>query len=373
MNIVIVIPTYNEADGIKAVVPILFDEFKKIPQHNCHVLVVDGNSPDGTSQEVTKMIPTYSNLHLLMEQKKEGIGAAYIYAFKYAMKELKADVLIEMDGDLQHDPKDVVRLIAEIDNGYDYVIGSRFVKGGSIPKEWNFKRKFLSFGGSLFSKIVLGIFNVNDFSTGFKASRVRGFVEKLDLDSTLTKGFAYKMDLLFRMRKLGAKIKEIPIVFALREAGESKMERNDPIDAMRVVLTLRIRDSQNFIKFFVVGLLGLFTDTGLFTVLRLMLLPSNYSSAISGLVAMTVTYIFNNAWSFKERKITSAKQTLKSIALYYVMSYIPILFRSGLIAVAETQFGKGGLVAYTAFFIGVVIGLVWNFTVYSRIIWRRKR
>jgi dolichol-phosphate mannosyltransferase len=178
---------------------------------------------------------------------------------------------------------------------------------------------------------------------------------------------------LFRMHRLGAKIKEVPIAFGLRDAGKSKMEHNNIIDSMKVVLMLRAKESQNFLKFVVVGFIGLFTDVGLFTVLRLLVLPSNYSSAVSGLIAMTVTFILNNTWSFKERKITSAKQTLKSIVIYYTMSYIPILFRSWLIALAEGNFGKGSLVAYTAFFIGVVVGLVWNFTVYSRIIWRRKR
>jgi len=387
MNIVIVIPTYNEVENIKLLVPVLFEkiknisgenknisgENKNISGHEFYVLVVDGNSPDGTSQEVTKMISSYPNLHLLLEQEKAGLGAAYAYGFKFAMKELKADVIVEMDADFQHDPKDVERLIAEIDSGYDYVIGSRYIEGGSIPQEWNIFRKLQSFGGNIFSKIVLGIFNVKDFTSGFKASRVKGFVDKLDLDSILSKGFAYKIDLLFRMHRLGAKIKEVPIAFGLRDAGKSKMEGNNIIDSMRVVLTLRARESQNFLKFIVVGFLGLFTDTGLFTVLRLLLLPSNYSSAVSGLIAMTVTYILNNAWSFKERRITSVKQTLKSIVIYYVMSYVPILFRSWLITVAEKQFGKGFLVAYTTFFIGVVIGLVWNFTVYSRIIWRKRR
>jgi dolichol-phosphate mannosyltransferase len=372
MKIIVVIPTYNEVENIRLLVPILFEQFKMIPVHSVHVLVVDGNSPDGTAHEVTKLISTYPNLHLLIEQKKAGLGVAYACGFKYAMEELNADVIVEMDADFQHDPKDVERLIAEIDNGYDYVIGSRYIKGGSIPQEWGFSRKLQSFGGNLFSKIVLGIFSVNDFTSGFKASRVKGFMDRLDLGSILSKGFAYKLDLLFRMHRLGAKIKEVPIVFGLRDIGKSKMEGNNIIDSMRVVLTLRAKESQNFLKFVVVGFLGLFTDTGLFTIFRLFL-PSNYSSASSGLIAMTVTYIMNNTWSFKERKITSIKQTLRSIVIYYTMSYVPVLFRSWLITMSEKQFGKGGLVAYTAFFIGVVIGLVWNFTVYSRIIWRRKR
>jgi dolichol-phosphate mannosyltransferase len=166
---------------------------------------------------VANLSKKYNFVHLLTEKEKAGLGAAYAYGFKYAMAEINPEVLVEMDADFQHDPKDVTRLVREISHGYDYVIGSRFTRGGSIPKEWGIYRKFWSVGGNLFSKVVLGIFNVNDFTTGFKASRVRGFVDKLDLDNILSKGFAYKIDLLFKMHKLGAKIKEIPIKFGLRD------------------------------------------------------------------------------------------------------------------------------------------------------------
>ncbi len=127
-----------------------------------HILVVEGNSPDGTAQVVKDKASQFSFVHLLMEEKKAGLGAAYVYGFRYAMRELKADVVVEMDADFQHDPKELPSLIKEIDNGYDYVIGSRFVKGGSIPKDWGLKRKLFSVLGNLTSKIILGIRGVND-------------------------------------------------------------------------------------------------------------------------------------------------------------------------------------------------------------------
>ncbi len=380
MKIVIVIPTYNEVDNITRLIPVLFDEFKKMPHHDFHILVVDGNSPDGTGQKVLEMQSSYPNLHLLPEEKKAGLGAAYICGFRHAMGKMQADVLVEMDADFQHDPKDIPRLIQAVEEGYDYVLGSRFIKGGSIPKEWSFQRKFLSFGGSMFTRVVLGIFNVHDFSTGFKASRVKGFVDKLDLDSVLSKGFAYKQDLLYRMYKQGAKIKEIPIAFALRDRGDSKMEKNNFMDSLKVVIKIRLRESQNFFRFIVVGFAGLFTDLGLFNILRTLVFSSGepeisarYSSAISGLVAMTVTYILNNYWSFSDRKVTSITRLLRNAPLYYISSYIPILFRSWFTGYSVATFGNTFLVANTAFFIGVVIGLVWNFTVYSRIIWRKTK
>lgn len=371
MKIVIIIPTYNEAENIGRLIPVLIDEFKRLPQHDFHILIVDGNSPDGTGQVVKNLSAQNPNVHLLLEQKKAGLGAAYVYGFRHAMNEMQSDVIVEMDADFQHDPKDVVRLIEQIDAGADYVLGSRFTKGGSIPKEWALKRKFFSWGGSVFSKAVLMIFNVTDFTTGFKASRVKGFVDKLDLDGILSKGFAYKIDLLYKMHKLGAKIKEIPIAFGLRDRGESKMEKGNFKDSMKVVLLIRWRESQSFIKFLVVGFTGLFTDTFFFNLFRTLLETSRLASAFSGLIAMIVTYTLNNTWSFRDRKITSTARTIKSMIIYFGSSYIPIIFRSWLVGFSVKTFGDTALVANAAFFVGIIIGLVWNFTVYSRIIWRK--
>lgn len=371
MKIVVVIPTYNEADNIGKLIPSLISEFKKLPQHECLILVVDGNSPDGTGKIVTSFSDKFPFVHLLLEKEKKGLGGAYIEAFRYAIKNFDADVLVEMDADFQHDPKDVVRLIEKIDEGYDYVIGSRFAKGGSLPKEWEFYRKFLSFGGSLFSKFVLWIFDVNDFTSGFKASRVKGFVDKINLESIRSHGFAYKLDLLYKMHKVGAKFAEVPIKFGLRDRGDSKMEKNNFLDSLRVVLTIRVQENLSFFKFAVVGVVGVISDTTLFNIFRLFL-TGDISSLISGLISMTVTFILNNNWSFGDNKLSSKKDLLKNAPVYYISSTIPILFRSWLISYANNTFGNTFLVSNIAFVLGIIVGLIWNFTVYSRIIWKKR-
>jgi len=373
MKIVIVIPTYNERKNVERLIPVLEDVTSRVPQHEFHILVVDGNSPDSTAEVVERYGEKYSNVHLLLEKEKSGLGAAYIYGFKHAMKEMKADALIEMDADFQHDPNDVPRLIEALDNGADYVIGSRFIEGGSIPKDWALRRKFLSWGGNIFSKLVLGIFNVNDFTSGFKASRVKGFAENLDLDSVLSKGFAYKIDLLYKMHRLGAKIKEVPIVFNLREDGASKMEGNNMFDSLRVVLMLRLRQLQKFLKFVVVGFIGLFTDLGLFNILILLTaISEEYASGISGFIAMNVTFFLNNFWSFGDSRVTKVEDLLGKIPLYYLISYIPIILRSLLIPFAVAKIADTWLVANLAFLVGITFGIVWNFTFYSKIIWRKR-
>jgi dolichol-phosphate mannosyltransferase len=373
MKIVIVIPTYNEAENIGRVIEVLSEEFEVDSTNEYQILVVEGNSPDNTAEVVEEKSKKYNFVHLLKEQKKAGLGAAYVYGFKYAMKEFSPDVLVEMDADFQHDPKDVIRLVKEISNGYDYILGSRFTEGGSIPKEWGIYRKFWSVGGNLFSKIILGMFNVSDFTTGFKASRVKGFVDKIDLDGILSKGFAYKIDLLFKMHRLGAKIKEIPIKFGLRDYGNSKMAKNNPVDSLRVVLSLRFNENKSFFKFLIVGLIGLSIDTSLFNLLRISLLNSNIAALTSGLIAMIATFLLNNYWSFNERKLEGANRKLVSLAVYIVSSSIPIYVRSKIVYFANKLYGDTFIISNLAFFVGIILGLIWNFTVYSKLIWKDRK
>ena len=170
------------------------------------------------------------------------MGTAYLTGIKYAIDQLKADAFLEFDGDGQHDPKDIKRLVAELDNGYDYIIGSRYVLGGSIPEEWAWYRKFLSRFGSLFIKRLLGL-PTNDNTSGFKLSRVKGFAEKLSLSENqiLSKRHAYKIHLLYQMIKLGARTKEVPIKFLERAGGSSKSSLEDIVESLKVALVLYFR------------------------------------------------------------------------------------------------------------------------------------
>jgi dolichol-phosphate mannosyltransferase len=373
MKVIIVVPTYNEKENIGRLLDSLPQILEERPQHDFKVLVVDGNSPDGTGDEVRKRKKDFDFVELLLEEKKAGIGAAYFQGFKHSIKEFSPDVLVEMDGDLQHDPKDILRLVDAIEAGADYAVGSRFIEGGGIPDDWEFYRKFLSVGGNIFSKIVLGIYNVNDFTSGFKASRVKGFVDKLDLDTVMSAGFAYKIDLLFKMHQLGAKIVEVPIVFRLRDGGKSKMEKSNFLDSLKVVLALRIQHNKSFFKFAAVGVVGLVVDTGLFNIFRIALpYGSSISAVFSGGVAMLTTFLLNNYWSFGDRKLEGANKKITGIVVYFVSSTVPIIVRSKIVEYFTAWFGDTFIISNTAFFIGIVFGLIWNFTVYSRIIWKNK-
>lgn len=239
MKIVVIIPTYNEKETIGAVIDALELEFKLMPKHHFAILVVDGNSPDGTASIVKSKSRVYSNIKLLVESKKSGLGLAYFLGMKFAIGNLGAEAVVEMDGDFQHNPVDLKRLVRELDNGYDYVIGSRYITGGQIPKTWAWYRKLLSWVGSLFIRIVLRL-PIRDNTSGFKISRVKPFMEKLPLeeDQILSRRHAYKIHLLYEMIKMGAKTKEIPIVFGDRRRGNSKSSLEDILESLGVVWKL---------------------------------------------------------------------------------------------------------------------------------------
>jgi dolichol-phosphate mannosyltransferase len=371
MHIVIVVPTFNEADNVGRLINELETVFPTIPNHQMSLLIVDGNSPDGTAEKVRELSKTRPWIHVLVEKEKKGIGAAYFYGFEHAMHTMHADAVVEMDGDLQHDPKELPILIQPLDEGFDYVIGSRFVKGGSIPEKWSLWRKFLSFGGSLFSKLVLGMMNVNDFSTGYKAIRVKGFLDDIDFTTMRTKGFAYKTEMLYRIYKMGARIKEVPITFGLRDRGTSKMESANFWDSLKLVIGLRLNEKKEFVKFCIVGGMGFITDAGIFNILGLSLLPLKTAAIVSGTLAMLVTFLMNNFWSFGSRKMRDPVILAKKFPLYVAVSFVPVIFRGYLVSWTVAHFGRNFFIYNGAFVVGVGVGLVWNYLIYSKVFWKK--
>ena len=235
---VIIIPTYNERDNTARMIDALSGVVSGVRGHELHVLYVDGKSPDGTADLVRERQKSFPWLHLLLEEKKEGLGMAYAKGMRHAMEKLGADYLMEFDGDFQHRPSDIPRLLAEIDAGYDYIIGSRYVAGGSIPRDWGFGRKVMSRGGSLLTRALLFLPGIHDVTGGFKLSRVNGFMDSFDFSSLLSKSFAYKIHLLYFMAKSGARVKEVPIAFGARTSGDSKIARNEMQETLRVIAML---------------------------------------------------------------------------------------------------------------------------------------
>lgn len=241
-KIVITLPTYNEAENIEKFIGCLLEEFPHIEQggeFNLEILVVDDFSPDGTGDIVKRLAVNEKRIHLV-QKEKQGLGAAYIFGFKYAMSELGADWIVEMDSDFSHKPQDLPRLIKAIGEGATFVIGSRYVKGGSIPSDWPLLRKLNSKFGNIFARYVAGLYGVKDCTSGFRLINV-DLLKKLDLNRLNANGYSFQMNILYELLRRGAMVKEVPIQFVDREFGKSKLGISDILEFMKNAVTLRLK------------------------------------------------------------------------------------------------------------------------------------
>ena len=214
MKVVIIIPTFNERENIVDLVNALQAVFERMSD-DMHILVVDDNSPDGTANAVRQLQSNYENLHLI-QGKKVGLGTAYIRGMQHALKTLKADAVFEMDADFSHKPEDVPRLMSELDAGADLVIGSRYIRAGSIPKDWGLFRRLNSMVGNIAARYIVGISQVRDCTAGFRAIRA-SLLQRVNLGQLRVQGYAFQIALLHAAIVGGAKVKEIPVDFIDRE------------------------------------------------------------------------------------------------------------------------------------------------------------
>tara|TARA_B100000519_G_scaffold108535_1_gene94022 strand:+ start:110 stop:823 length:714 start_codon:yes stop_codon:yes gene_type:complete len=230
MKTLIISPTYNEIKNIKSLVKQVFDL-----DPGYHLLIVDDNSPDGTALKVKELQSIYPNLHLEERPGKAGLGTAYLFGFKWAL-ENNYDHIVQMDADLSHDPNDVPRLVSRLKD-HDLVIGSRYVNGVSVVN-WPIRRLILSYGANMYSRFITGM-PINDGTGGFKAWRGT-ILNDIELKKVRSQGYSFQIEMNFRSWRLGARIKEEPIIFVDRTIGESKMSKSIMYEAIWMVWRLRI-------------------------------------------------------------------------------------------------------------------------------------
>jgi dolichol-phosphate mannosyltransferase len=233
----LVLPTYNEAENLEPFVRALLPQLASAdPDHT--VLVVDDNSPDGTGEIADRLAAESEHVRVLHRPGKEGLGRAYLAGFEVALGE-GAELVMEMDADFSHDPRDVPRLIEAVRAGADLALGSRYCDGGGV-ENWPLHRRLLSRGGSWYSRRVHGL-PVRDLPGGFKCFR-RELLEALDLGTVHTGGYGFQIELTYRAIQAGYRVAEVPIVFRERERGASKMTAKIAIEAVWKVPGLRLRD-----------------------------------------------------------------------------------------------------------------------------------
>jgi dolichol-phosphate mannosyltransferase len=371
-KIVIVMPVWNEKENISKMVKELVEiHFPKIDA-DMHLLVVDNHSTDGTGEVVDGYSKKYKNVKLIQQENK-GLGWAYVTGIGYAIKELKADAILEMDGDFQHPPRFVKPMVDAFLDGADYCIGSRYIKGGSIPKEWAFSRKFVSYFGNLFIRLVLLKPNIHDLTTGFRLTRVKGILDQIDLPNLMELNrFAYKVDLLYQSIKLSKKTIEVPLEFEPRIAEKSKFNFKEMVSTFKVAIILGVKDKQKFIKFGMVGGIGFVVNFLFLRLFRGMGLTETLSWAFSTELAIINNYIFNNIWTFKDQEIKGFKQTVFKFLQFNLTSVGAIIIQSIAGPIGVRLVG----VQYDALVLALVVlflVLPYNFTMYNLIIWRKKK
>ncbi len=233
MEKLIIIPTYNEMENIEKMVNTVFSL-----NEGFHILIIDDNSPDGTAQKVKELQPQFPG-QLMLEQRagKLGLGTAYIHGFKWALAK-GYNFIFEMDADFSHNPKHLNRLYEAAKNGYDVVVGSRYVDGGKV-KNWPWDRIFLSKGASLYTRIITWM-PVKDPTAGFVCYSNK-MLSSLNFDAIKFSGYAFQIEMKFSAWKLGFKIKEVPITFIDRQFGVSKMNKNIVKEGILGVLQIQYK------------------------------------------------------------------------------------------------------------------------------------
>ncbi len=371
-KVVIVMPAYNEAENMGPIITELFEEvFPKIPQVEMNLLVVDDFSPDKTGDIVKKYQNKYRNLFLLQKQR-EGLGWAYVKGFRYAVDKLHADAVMEMDADFQHPPKFVIPMVEAYLDGADYVVGSRYVKGGSIPASWALYRKFLSYFGNLYARVVLTKFKIHDMTTGFRLTRIKGVLEKIELEKLMgLERFAHKMDLLYQTTKYAKKIVEVPLRFDPRIKDKSKFNMKEAIASYKIVMILGIRDKIRFIKFAIVGFTGFLVNYLGLEALKRFGLSTYFATLLATEAAIVSNFIFNNIWTFKDKTITKVGDIIPQFLKFNLSSLFAVIVQPLIVTGAAKLFSDTSIVRLLALvFALVVVVIPYNYAVYNLFIWK---
>ena len=293
------LPTYNEAANISVLLPQVFSEAAKILSHDLHVLVVDDESPDGTADVVRSLMPRFPNLRMI-SGKKQGLGAAYRRGMAYAIRTMNPELILQMDADLQHSADLIPLFIVLTQYGFSLTIGSRFAPGGSTP-DFSLRRRLLSRLGNGLIRFVGGLPRIHDCTSGYRCIRA-DLVAKCDFSHLSTRGYSFQASLLFELLRNGARPIEVPIVFASRASGKSKLGVRDQLEFLVNVFRLRFRHSVEFAKYCFVGSLGVLVNSGVyFALTRVWHMAMAAASPIAIETAILSNFAFNSLWSYCQK------------------------------------------------------------------------
>ena len=362
-KICFVLPTYNEEENIENIIQQILKEEKNQSKHTFSILVVDDNSTDETQTIVQRYISLNSKVHLVTGQKK-GLGDAYKRGFKFALNDLKADLIFQMDSDGQHDASLIPDFVSYIEDGKDVVIGSRFIDGGTTP-DFSFSRLLMSKVGNLLVRYVGGITQVKDCTSGYRAIRA-SYLKELDFSYLSTRGYSFQSSLICDLAWRGADISEIPIEFSSRRGGDSKLAFRDQIEFLLNIPRLGFRNLEDFMKYSLVGVSGVFVNLGLYLFLtRYYEISEIVAPLIAIESALISNFILNNFWTFGKR-ITQSRIRVKFVKFHLVSGFSALINYSAFIAL----FLVFGLYDILANLIGIGLAAIVNYLINSNWTWK---
>ncbi len=385
---IVIIPTYNERGNIERTISAVLDQAPKILPWELQVLVVDDTSPDKTYELVKSLSKKNSSIKLLVNKNKAGLGAAYLKGMAHAFGELGADVIFEFDADLSHDPTKIPDFLKEIDGGADVVLGTRYKNGGSIPADWGLHRKFISVFGNIIIRAVLGSFKYSDWTSGYRCIKKKAYEAVVPyLVGDRFSGYTFQIGFLYYAQKQGFDIREsVPYHFIDREIGQSKIGPEYMKNTLEFIFKVRLQElmRSRIFKFAVVGGLGALVQLIALGIFRRLLSDDMFVLAtfLSIETAVVSNFIWNNLWTFKDKRLKSSQIPLKfltfnassagSILIQLVVAWLgerlfglAVLFTLPVIAIS-VDLGHVYAVA------GILIGMVWNFFAYSKFVWNSK-
>ena len=362
-KICFVLPTYNEEENIENIIQQILKEEKNQSKHTFSILVVDDNSTDETQTIVQRYISLNSKVRLVTGQKK-GLGDAYKRGFKFALNDLKADLIFQMDSDGQHDASLIPDFVSYIEEGKDVVIGSRFIDGGTTP-DFSFTRLLMSKVGNLLVRYVGGIAQVKDCTSGYRAIRA-SYLKELDFSYLSTRGYSFQSSLICDLAWRGADISEIPIEFSSRQGGDSKLALRDQIEFLLNIPRLGFRNLEDFMKYSLVGVSGVFVNLGLYFLLtRYYEISELVAPLIAIESALISNFILNNFWTFGKR-ITQSRIRVKFVKFHLVSGFSALINYSAFLAL----FLVFGLYDILANLIGIGLAAIVNYLINSNWTWK---
>lgn len=372
-KIVVVAPTYNEEENIAAFI-------KAVSQFKVKILIADSHSSDKTPKLVKKFKDVF-----YLDVKKRGLGLGLYEGINYAFNKLKAVGVVTMEADLSCNPEQVPEFIKLLQS-CDFVVGSRYASGGTIVN-WSWWRRFLSFLANLGLRFLSGALFLHEFTNLYRAFNRKTW-DRIKKDLKNEPGWLFVPAFVFEAVNKNVKIKELPIRYHDRFGGRSKMNTVSYTKNLLVyAVSARIKKSASFFKFLVVGGIGFVINTAVLIIgVRSGMVPAN-AGLLGAELAIISNFFWNNLWTFSDRKLTDWGEIPKKFVTFNVLSFGSAIIQYAFLKAGELIFGlvryKGPIIEmpiikvlswYMLFYVaGVAVGLIWNYIMYSRVIWRKKK